>query len=97
MNLGTGAEAALFPEKEYICGISVAMQNCKEILYSRGLIEKNGSSDSIQILRESTLRGQSPNTKFDQHSFLDRELKLYCTCHPPKKIVHYKGFLYLVD
>ncbi len=97
MNVETGAEAALFPEKEYICGIFVAVQYCKVILYSRELKEKNGASDSIQILRESTPRGQSPNTKFDQHFFLDRELKLYCTCHPPKKIVHYKGFLYLVD
>jgi hypothetical protein len=76
---------------------AVGRRYCKEILYSRGLIEKNGASDSIQILRESTPRGQSPNKKFDQHFFLVRELKLYCTCHPPKKIVHYIGFLYLVD
>ncbi len=40
MNVETGAEAALFPEKEYICGIFVAVQYCKEILYSRGLIER---------------------------------------------------------
>jgi hypothetical protein len=28
MNVDTGAEAALFPEKEYINGIAVAVLNC---------------------------------------------------------------------
>jgi hypothetical protein len=38
MNVEIGAEAALFPEKEYINGIAVAVKTCKTCVLSRKLL-----------------------------------------------------------
>jgi hypothetical protein len=48
MNVEIGAEAAQFPEKEYICGIAVAVQKENKIFYS------------IRRCEEEEKRGETP-------------------------------------
>jgi hypothetical protein len=49
MNVEIGAEAALFPKKEYINGIAIAVQTCMEVLVQDEWIRLDKAKEGGQV------------------------------------------------